>query len=391
MTREPAYLALEDGTILEGRSFAASGTRVGEVVFNTSMTGYQEILTDPSYAEQIVAMTYPLIGNYGVNTDDVEAPHPWVNGFAVKEYCPTPSNWRMEKPLHEWLAASGIIGIEGIDTRALTKRLRTRGSLRGCLGTGDAKPDDLVDRARAWPGMAGLDCVPIVTRRAVTQWERNVFDVRTGRELPPPEPRYHVVAVDYGCKENILRLLVEHGCRVTLVPGMTTADEILAYQPDGIFLSNGPGDPEAVTYAIREVRNLMAESERSGLPIFGICLGQQLMAWAFGGRTFKLKFGHRGANQPVKDLFTGKVEITSQNHGFAADPDSLPPEVEVTHVNLNDGTVEGLRHRELPIFGVQYHPEASPGPHDARYLFDRFTDLMERRSGVAERSRAAHS
>lgn len=377
---QPAYLALEDGTVLEGNSFAATGERVGEVVFNTSMAGYQEVLTDPSYARQIVTMTYPLIGNYGVNEADLEAPHPWVDGFIVKEYCRYPANWRSELPLGIWLARHGIIGIEGIDTRALTKRLRVKGSLRGCLAAGDAvNVDSLADKARAWPGMAGLDCVPLVTRKEANAWTTGVHDVLSGAETPPPAARYHVVAYDFGCKQNILRLLVHQGCRVTIVPGNTTARQVLDMEPDGVFLSNGPGDPEAVTYAISAVRQLVEESKRSGLPVFGICLGHQIMGLALGGRTFKLKFGHRGGNQPVKDLTTGRVEITSQNHGFAVDSASVGGDVEITHTNLNDGTVEGLRHRELPLFSVQYHPEASPGPHDARYLFGRFTALMDAR------------
>ena len=377
---QPAYLALEDGTVLEGNSFAATGERVGEVVFNTSMAGYQEVLTDPSYARQIVTMTYPLIGNYGVNEADLEAPHPWVDGFIVKEYCRYPANWRSELPLGTWLARHGIIGIEGIDTRALTKRLRVKGSLRGCLAAGDAvNVDGLVDKARAWPGMAGLDCVPLVSRKEMNAWTTGVHDVLSGAEVPPPSARHHVVAYDFGCKQNILRLLVGHGCRVTIVPGNTTARQVLDMEPDGVFLSNGPGDPEAVTYAISAVRQLVEESRRSGLPVFGICLGHQIMGLALGGRTFKLKFGHRGGNQPVKDLTTGRVEITSQNHGFAVDAASVGGDVEITHINLNDGTVEGLRHRELPLFSVQYHPEASPGPHDARYLFGRFTALMDAR------------
>ena len=379
MAWQPAYLALEDGTVYEGTSFAASGTTVGEVVFNTSMTGYQEIITDPSYARQIVTMTYPVIGNYGVNDDDVEAQRPWVEGLVVKEYCPHPSNWRSSRPLGDWLAERGIVGVEGIDTRALTKRLRVQGSLRGCVGTGDVNTDDLVEQARAWPGMVGLDCVPIVTRTTVESWSRGLFDLDTGRELPGQEPKFHVVAYDFGVKQNILRLLVHHGCRVTVVPGATTAADVLAREPDGVLLANGPGDPEAVTYAMREVTALIDESARTGLPIFGICLGMQIMGLALGGRSYKLKFGHRGANQPVKDLSTGKVEITSQNHGFAIDAESVGSHVEITHVNLNDQTVEGLRARDLPVFGVQYHPEASPGPHDARYLFARFTGFMDER------------
>lgn len=375
-----AYLALEDGTILEGLSFAAPGLRVGEVVFNTSMAGYQEVLTDPSYARQIVTMTYPLIGNYGVSTADLESSHPWVDGFIVKEYCRWPSNWRSELPLGDWLAHHGVIAMEGVDTRSLTKRLRVKGSLRGCLAAGvPADPHELVEKAREWPGMAGLDCVPLVSRKEPCEWTTGLWDVRNSAEIAPPPPKHHVVAYDFGCKQNILRLLVHHGCRVTLVPGNTPPEAVLDLKPDGVFLSNGPGDPEAVTYAISAVRRFAHESEATGLPVFGICLGHQILGWALGGRTFKLKFGHRGGNQPVKDLTTGRVEITSQNHGFAVDPDSLGPEVEVTHINLNDNTVEGLRHRRLPVFGVQYHPEASPGPHDARYLFARFTGLMEAR------------
>lgn len=372
-----AYLALEDGTVLEGTSFGADGSLVGEVVFNTSMVGYQEILTDPSYARQIVTMTYPLIGNYGVNFDDVEAPQPWVNGFVVKEYCPYPSNWRSKGALGEWLSSHGVIGIEGVDTRMLTKKLRVDGSMKGCLATGDVDPQDLVRQAREWNGMKGLDCVPYVTRTEPSEWTHGLFNVLTGEDDEAPEPRHHVVAVDFGCKLNILRLLVHHGAKVTIVPGTATAEEILAYDPDGVFLANGPGDPEAVTYAIEEIQKLIDNSEATGLPLFGICLGVQLMAWAFGGKTFKMKFGHRGANQPVMDLRTRKVEITSQNHGFAIDPDSIPSEIEVSHLNLNDKTVEGIRHKKLPIFGVQYHPEASPGPRDARYLFERFSKDMD--------------
>jgi carbamoyl-phosphate synthase small subunit len=376
---DTAYLALEDGTVYEGRAFASPGIQVGEVVFNTSMAGYQEILTDPSYCRQIVTMTYPLIGNYGINPDDLEAAHPWVDGFIVKEYCPYPSNWRSELTLGEWLTRHGIIGVEGVDTRAITKRLRVQGSMRGCLGVGVLRPDDLIERAQEWPGMAGLDCVPLVTRKETSNWTSGLYDVLACAEQTPREPRHHVVAYDFGCKQNILRLLVHHGCSVTIVPGGTSAEDVLALKPDGVFLSNGPGDPEAVTYGIAAVKRLVQESEETGLPVFGICLGHQIMGRALGADTYKLKFGHRGGNQPVKDLATGKVEITSQNHGFAVDANSLGTEVDVTHINLNDGTVEGLRHRRLPVFGVQYHPEASPGPHDAQHLFTRFTSLMDAR------------
>ena len=374
---EPAYLALEDGMVLEGRSFGASGTSVGEVVFNTSMAGYQEIVTDPSYARQIVTMTYPLIGNYGINEVDVESVRPWVEGFVVKEYCPTPSNWRSTAPFGEWLKSNGIIGIEGIDTRALTKRLRVHGALKGCLGTGDVTKDELVDRAQTWPGLKGMDCVPLVTRKEASVWDAGTYDVTAAGPNEVPESRFHVVAIDFGIKQNILRLLVQHGLRVTVLPGTSTIQDVMAHEPDGVFLSNGPGDPGAVTYGIEMAKGLVAESEKSGLPVFGICLGHQILGWALGGSTYKLKFGHRGGNQPVKDFQTGRVEITSQNHGFAVDPDSLGGDVEVTHINLNDQTVEGLRHKDLPIFCVQYHPEASPGPHDARYLFRRFVDNIE--------------
>ncbi len=381
-TRDPAYLVLEDGTVYTGYSFGAAGEKVAEVVFNTSMSGYQEIITDPSYARQIVVMTYPLIGNYGVNPDDVEAPHPWVDGFVVKEYCPRPSNWRSTASLGEWLSEHGIPAIEGVDTRALTKRLRVHGSMKGCLATGERISDELVEKARAWGGMAGLDCVPLVSRKEASTWERGVFEITENREIAPPDARFHVVAVDFGIKENIMRLLAHHGARVTVVPGQTTSEEILALEPDGVFLGNGPGDPEAVLYGIDTVKNLVAVNAERPLPIFGICLGHQILGWALGGRTYKMKFGHRGANQPVKDLSTGKVDITSQNHGFVVDADSLGSKAEVTHINLNDQTVEGLRHTEYPIFSVQYHPEASPGPHDARYLFGRFFKHIERAAGT---------
>jgi len=373
---EKAYIALEDGTVYEGEQFGASGVHVGEVVFNTSMMGYQEIFTDPSYARQIVTMTYPQIGNYGVNPDDVESPHPWIDGVIVKEYSPYPSNYRMTGSLGDWLREHGVVGISGIDTRMLTKKLRVNGSMKGCIATGDQDPDELVKRARDWQGMTGLDCVNIVSRKEPQVWTDGVHDL-AGSIVSKSALKYHVVAFDFGFKESILRLLVHHGAKVTILPASSTAEEVLEYKPDGIFLANGPGDPEAVTYAIDTIRKLLSVSDKTGLPIFGICLGVQLMAWAFGGKTFKLKFGHRGVNQPVMNHDTGKVEITAQNHGFAIDPSSLPNDLRVTHTNLNDRTVEGLQHTRLPIFGVQYHPEASSGPHDARYLFRRFDKFME--------------
>ena len=381
--RQRAILALEDGRIFEGWSFGASGEHFGEVVFNTSMTGYQEVLTDPSYKGQIVAMTYPLIGNYGVNQEDLESTHPRVEGFVVKENCPFPSNWRSRGTLSDYLKSCDVLGIEGVDTRALTKHLRTAGAMRGVLSTEDLRPESLVQKARSSPSMVGSDWVKAVTCSEAYEWGRKEG---TGEGLwewgkgpmvdPASEKKFRVVAMDFGMKHNIVRHLVSRGCQVSVVPAETTADEILKGNPDGIFLSNGPGDPAALTYAIETVRALLGKK-----PIFGICLGHQLLGLAMGGETYKLKFGHRGANQPVKNLLNGKIEITTQNHGFCVDMDSLPVgQVEVTHVNLNDQSLEGMRHRRLPIFSVQYHPEASAGPHDAAYLFDEFITLMERDS-----------
>lgn len=366
-----AILALADGRAFVGRSFGSEGAAQGEVVFNTSMTGYQEILTDPSYEGQIVAMTYPQIGNVGVNPEDVESRRPYVKGFIVKEYCPHPSNWRAMQPLHVYMKANGIVGIEGIDTRSLVTHIREHGAQEGMISTALHDPESLVQEARAATGLVGKDLVRLVTCARPYSWEEGTWRHGHGykkRDAPGP----HVVAYDYGIKFNILRNLVGRGFAVSVVPAHTPAEQVLAMRPDGIFLSNGPGDPAAVSYAVEHVRALIGKK-----PIFGICLGHQIMSLALGGKTYKLKFGHHGGNQPVMDLTTGKVEITTQNHGFAVDAESLKGAVEITHLNLNDQTVEGLKHRELPVFSVQYHPEASPGPHDANYLFERFRELID--------------
>ncbi len=370
MTTPVAKLALEDGTVYTGRAFGAPGEKVGEVVFNTSMTGYQEVLTDPSYKGQIVAMTYPLIGNYGTTPADQESRGVQVEGFVVRELTRVPSNYRSDRDLDGYLKAAGAAGVEGIDTRALVRRLRVRGAMMGVLSTTDLDDDSLVRKARTAPPMVGRDLVREVVPARPFAWDKG-FDPLAAHVLPHRPPQKHVVALDYGMKWNILRCLTESGCRVTVLPGTATAEEVLAQNPDGVFLSNGPGDPAAVGYAIRTVKGLIGEK-----PIFGICLGHQLLGLAFGAKTFKLKFGHRGVNQPVLNRATGRVEITTQNHGFAVDPATLPPEVEPTHVNLNDRTLEGMRHKSLPIFGVQYHPEASAGPHDSSYLFEEFRRLM---------------
>ena len=384
-----AVLALADGTIFRGTAFGAKATAVGEVCFNTSMTGYQEILTDPSYRGQIVTMTYPHIGNYGVNSVDVESWRPHVAGFVVREVSPVVSNWRADSSLPEYLEKSGIPGIQGIDTRALTKRLRVSGSMPGTLSTEGLSDEEAIARARAWGSMEGRDYVSDVTHKEPFLWDKDDQDsaafelVQNGssqqnardfrRPLPPAD--IPIVAYDFGMKYNILRRLRQRGFKVQVVPAHTPASEALKYKPAGIFLSNGPGDPAALGGIVREVGNLA----NHGIPIFGICLGHQILGQALGGSTFKLKFGHRGANQPVKDLETGKVEITSQNHGFAVDAKSMPDDVAVNRINLNDETVEGLRHKKKPIFCVQYHPEASPGPHDSTPLFEEFRQLIVKR------------
>ena len=364
-----AILALEDGTILHGAGFGAAATTVAEVVFNTSMTSYQEVLTDPSYHGQMVAMTAPHIGNVGVNPADVESGRPWVQGFIVREISPLASNWRATEALPAYLARHGIPGISEIDTRSLTRHLRTVGVLKGALSTDGAPAPRLVEMAQQWPGLDGRDLVREVTCAGPTAWEEATppaWQPRLAHAAAIGAPR--VVAYDFGNKWNILRRLTSYGCGVVVVPADTPAEEALALAPAGIFLSNGPGDPAAVTYAIAAVRRFLT----TDIPLFGICLGHQILGLALNGRTYKLKFGHHGANQPVKDLVSGRVQITSQNHNYAVDPDSLPAAVEVTHWNLNDGTVEGLRLKDRPVFSVQYHPEASPGPHDADELFARF-------------------
>jgi len=373
----PAILALADGTVFRGQAFGADGEVGGEVVFNTAMTGYQEVLTDPSYHEQLVAMTYPEIGNVGVNREDVEAREPFVKGFIVKEYWDPPSNWRAEQSLGDYMQAHGIVGITGIDTRALVRHLRTHGAQEAIISSTDLDPDRLVARAKARPGLVGRDLVREVTCKEAYDWHEPLWRLEgpsigdTGKADGP-----FVVAYDYGMKYNILRNLVSAGCRVRVVPATTSAAEVLAQKPDGVFLSNGPGDPDAVPYAKEHVAGLIGK-----VPIFGICLGHQILGLALGGTTYKLKFGHHGANHPVMDTTTGKVEITSQNHGFAVDVESLQGKATLTHLNLNDRTVEGLTHTKEPLFSVQYHPEASPGPHDSSYLFRRFVDLIERTKG----------
>ncbi|GBD26304.1 Carbamoyl-phosphate synthase small chain [bacterium HR30] len=368
-----AILALADGTVFEGESFGADGEAAGEIVFNTSMTGYQEILTDPSYCGQLVCMTYPEIGNVGVNEEDVESERPWVEGFIVREYWEEPSNWRAKESLAGYLRRHGIPGIQGIDTRELVRHIRDRGAQSAVISTVERDPRKVVEKARQVRPMVGQDLVRRVTCAEPYEWQESTWSWERGYGEVASERGPFVVAYDYGVKRNILRHLVRLGCRVRVVPATTPAREVLSWNPDGIFLSNGPGDPDVGPYA-RIVRELIGQK-----PIFGICLGHQILALALGGRTYKLKFGHHGGNQPVMDLTTRKVEITAQNHGFAVDVDSLSGVAELTHINLNDQTVEGLAHAQLPLFSVQYHPEASPGPHDATYLFERFLHLMHQR------------
>jgi len=413
---KPAKLALEDGSIFPGSAFGADGEVFGEVVFNTGMTGYQEILTDPSYKGQIVTMTYPLIGNYGTNAEDTESSRPHVEGFVVREVSRVASNFRSSGSLQDFLAKYGIVGIEGIDTRSLVRHIRTRGAMKGILSTTDLDDRSLVAKAVASPGLVGRDLVKEVVPASAVRWNdgfasefapsavmynewreskiRGSIHSAPSKQVQgnvPPAPskqvpgsvpsapqdnRPHVVALDYGMKWNIARHLVETGCRLTVLPGTATVDEVLALEPSGVFLSNGPGDPAALDYAVATVQGILKHAERTGMPLFGICLGHQLLGQAWGGKTFKLKFGHRGANQPVLNNQTNQVEITTQNHGFAVIPETLPPSVECTHFNLNDKTLEGMRHREFPIFSVQYHPEASAGPHDSSYLFADFRRMI---------------
>ncbi len=369
-----AIIALEDGTTFEGRSFTGPGEAVGEIVFNTSMSGYQEILTDPSYTGQIVSMTYPLIGNYGVNKEDMESASVHPRAFLVKEYNAFPSNFRSQQTLAAFLQDYGVLGVEGFDTRALVRHIRTKGAMKGVVSTTDLDSDALVEKARAWTGLLGQDMVSRVSCKEPYGWAGNKMvpgtnfsTAESGMDNP-----LKIVAFDFGLKFNQARIFTEKGCQVQVVPATTDAETVLAMNPDGIFLSNGPGDPEGVPGVVETIRALLGKK-----PMFGICLGHQIMGLAYGGKTFKLKFGHRGGNQPVKDLSTGKVEITSQNHGFCVDMDSLnSDEVELTHINLNDNSVEGMRHKKHQAFSVQYHPEHAPGPHDAMYLFDRFIDTM---------------
>ncbi len=362
-----AILVLEDGRTFRGRSYGAEGETFGEMVFNTSMTGYQEILTDPSYAGQLVCMTYPLIGNYGVNEEDVESKRPWVEGFVVKESSPIVSNWRSTESLDSYLKRHKIVGIEHIDTRALVRHIRDKGAMRAAVSSVDLDEESLLKRVLESPEMKNRELASTVTTDKVFEFEA------VGEE------KFHVVCYDFGVKTNSLRNFAKEGCRITVVPSETSAEEVLKLKPDGIFLSNGPGDPASMQNVIEQIKKLTEKN----LPMFGICLGHQILGQTFGGKTYKLKFGHRGGNQPIKDLKSGMVEITSHNHGFAIDAESLPDDVEITHINLNDETVAGIQHKSLPVFSVQYHPEAAPGPHDAEYHFKRFIDLMSEKRSAA--------
>lgn len=367
-----AVLLLEDDTVFKGDGFGAIGEKCGEVVFNTSMTGYQEILTDPSYHEQIITMTYPLIGNYGTNTQDRESKKVFAKAFIVKECCPYPSNWRSQSSITEYLKENNVIGLEGIDTRKLVKHIRNKGAMKGIVSSTDLNISCLKEKLKNYPDLAGRDIVKNVTTNKSYRWESDSIGLFADSKQKCKKT-YKVIAFDFGIKHNILRLLSSHGCNVEVVPAFTKAEEVLSQKPDGVFLSNGPGDPSPLNYAIETVKNLLGK-----IPIFGICLGHQILALALGGETYKLKFGHRGANHPVKNLLTGNIEITSQNHGFCVNIDSLKNKnVELTHINLNDNTLEGIRSEKLSAFSVQYHPEASPGPHDSNYLFNEFIELMK--------------
>ena len=361
---KPGLLALEDGRVFRGHSWAAEGESSGEMVFNTSMTGYQEVLTDPSYAGQIVCMTYPLIGNYGVNSEDEESSRPWVEGFVVREASRVASSWRAQETLDAYLKRWNVVAIEGVDTRALVRHIRDKGAMRACISTFDLSEESVINKARQSPSMENRELASVVTTK-------KAYEV-----APEGNERFHVVCYDFGVKQNSLRELSRLGCRITVVPASTAAAEVIAMRPDGVFLSNGPGDPASMNREVEQIKELVGSS----LPTFGICFGHQLLGRAFGGTTYKLAFGHRGGNQPVKDMQEGGVEITSHNHGFAVNADSLPANVEITHLNLNDRCVEGMRHKTLPIISVQYHPEAAPGPHDAAHHFTRFIELMEQRA-----------